>query len=476
VLLLAVLALGAALAVSPAIAAPGSSTPASSTPASPAPQEEPAPAPPERPEPPGEVTPGESAQQEPAEDPQEESLEEPLEEPAEEPDGESMEAPGEAASEGITDDEEDDLRERRRRARRQRVDKDTQVHFLSDLEIEENEVAREAVVLIGSLHVNGKVLGDAVSIIGPTYIDGEVTGNVTAVLDSVYLGPEAEVLGDVVSVGGRVEREPGARVLGEVSEVDFGPALHFSDVPWDWDEGWSFWSGGPFGLAWGAFWIVFRWVVLILVCTLVFLVARPTVEKTAAAAASEPWKAGLLGLATWLLFFPLMVVVTIVLALSIIGIPLLIIVWPLGLFALLIACLLGYTSVAYAVGGWLGRRFGWSISPWVALLIGIVAIQSLSLVARLFGSLGGLFWFFAVMFGLAGWLIRFAAWTAGVGAAILVIAEGRRAGSLPPETQPTAPGATGSPLPALEPGPPPSPDPGASRPEGVGGDRGPGSG
>ena len=340
---------------------------------------------------------------------------------------------------------------RRHRRSRHRVDKDTQVHVMSDLEIEEDEVAREAVVVMGTLRVSGKVLGDAVSILGPAYIDGEVTGGVTSVGDDIYLGSHAEVLGDVISVGGRVEREPGARVLGEVSEIDIGPTLHLSRFPFNWNfDGPRFWNVAPLGLAWSVFWTVFRWVLLILVTSFVFLVARGAVESTAEAVSAEPWKAGLLGLATWLLFFPLMVVGTIVLALSIIGIPLLIIAWPLGLFALMIACLVGYTAAAYALGGWLRQRFGWTGgSPYLALLLGVVSIQLLSLLAEILGSLGGVLWFFALMFGLAGWLVRFSVWTVGLGATMMAFAERRRLGkqSPPPPAASPAPTSLASPAP-----------------------------
>lgn len=346
------------------------------------------------------------------------------------------------------DDEESRETERSRRSLRdrQRVDKDTQVHVMSDLWIDEGEVARDAIVVMGELHVNGKVLGDAVSIMGAVYVDGEVTGAVTSVGDDVHLGPESEVLGDVISVGGRVERAPGAKVLGEVSEIDIGPALNVSHLPWVWDDdGPRFWDGAPLGLAWSVFWTIFRWVLLVLLTSFVFLVARDAVEQTARTVSHEPWKAGLLGLATWLLFFPLMVVATIVLAISIIGIPLLIIVWPLGLFALLIACLVGYTATAYAIGGWLGRRFGWSSSnAYAALLLGVIAIQLFSLIGELFGRMGGFLWFFAFMFGLTGWLIRFSVWTAGLGATIMAFAERRRIGQ-PTPTTPSAPPSSGQP-------------------------------
>lgn len=380
------------------------------------------------------------------------------------------ESGAEASDAEVRDEENRDARDEERddkyrdRSRRRSVQKDTQVIVGRDLDIDEDEVVRDAVVIMGELEIEGKVRGDATAILGRVYVNGEVSGTVTAVGNDIFLGSDADVMGDVISVGGSVELEPGARVLGEIDEIDIGPALHFSDMPWSWQHSGPFWDDWQYGMAWEAFWTVFRWVLLLLVTSFIFLVAREPVEKVSRSLTAEPWKAGLLGLATLMLFLPLMVVATIVLALSIIGIPLLILIWPFGLFALMIACLLGFTATAYTVGGWLSRKFGWE-SPYLALLVGIVSIQALSLVANFFGAISGFFYFFALMVGLAGWFVRFVAWTTGLGAVLLAYTEGRRSGgqpdpqlaasqpSAPPEPPASSPAASAPP--EVSPPPPP---------------------
>jgi cytoskeletal protein CcmA (bactofilin family) len=351
--------------------------------------------------------------------------------PDEDPDAESSESES-WDDEDLDRDARDESRDEkyRERSRRRSVQKDTQVIVGRDLDIDEDEVVRDAVVIMGELEIDGKVRGDATAILGPVYVNGEVTGTVTAVGADVFLGPDAEIMGDVISVGGSVELEPGARVFGEVDEIDIGPALHFSDMPWSWQHSGPFWDDWQYGMAWEAFWTVFKWVLLLLVTSFIFLVAREPVERVSRSLSAEPWKAGLLGLATLMRVLPLVVVATIVLALSIIGIPLLILIWPFGLFALMIACLLGFTATAYTVGSWLADKFGWS-SPYLALLVGIVSIQALSLVANFFGAISGFFYFFALMVGLAGWFVRFVAWTTGLGAVLLAYTEGRRSGGQP---------------------------------------------
>lgn len=333
------------------------------------------------------------------------------------------------------------------------VTTDTQVHFMSDLTIDEDEMAREAVAILGDVEVRGKVRGDAVAVMGSVTVTGQVTGAVTAIGDDVILGPGAEVIGDVISVGGRVERHPDARVLGQISEIDLGPALEAGDFHWGWrfDEP-DFWDMWHFDVAWELFWSLTKWLLLLLVTSFILLVARRPVERVRRVVEREFWKAGLVGLVTWLLLVPVLLVATIILAISIIGIPLLLILWPLAIFVLLIACFLGYTAAAYALGGWLGRRFGREPSnPYLALLLGVLAIQLLSFVADLLGGLGGPLWFFALMFALTGWFVRFAAWTVGLGGALLAFADrGRR--QPPPNAATSAPPAT----PPVPPSPSPS--------------------
>jgi cytoskeletal protein CcmA (bactofilin family) len=353
-------------------------------------------------------------------------------------------------SEGVTiriDEQEETGR------RRRSVDKDTQVHVGSDLVVRADEVARDAIVFSGSLTVEGKVIGDVVCILGDVEINGEVTGEVVAVGGDVELGPNAEVMGDVTSVGGSVYRDEESRILGSINQISIGPGVVWPDLShlWRW-QGPHMWDMWEVGLQWNVFWTLFKWAMLVLLVSFVFLLAREPVERTGRQISGEFWKSLLLGLVA-VVFLPfLFVMVILVLIITIIGIPLLIVVIPLAVVLLLFALLLGYTAAAYSAGGWLSRRFGWSTtSPYLALLIGVVAIQALSLIGQMLGAIGGLVWFFAMMFGLVGWVVRFGAWTAGLGAALLTQLGRREPAFLmrptPPASAPsyTAPATTPEP-------------------------------
>ena len=104
----------------------------------------------------------------------------------------------------------------------------------------------------------------------------------------------------------------------------------------------------------------------------------------------EPWKSGLVGLAAQVLFFPVLLVVFIVLMISIVGIPLALLLVPASLLALLVLLLLGYAGVALFAGRRLGERVGleW-YSPFLALLLGVLLIQGWSILGEALGFVGG---------------------------------------------------------------------------------------
>jgi len=277
----------------------------------------------------------------------------------------------------------------------------------------------------------------------------------------VHLGEEAEVLGEITSVGGKVVRAEGAEVMGRINEVAFGPNFtwQFGDTDihwWDWTghrRGWS-----PFRFEWFGFALSLTGVVvLLLLACLVRLVAGRTVERVRAKAVESPWLCGLVGLAVELFFVPVLVVVTLILCISIIGIPLLLLL-PFVLLAFVVALIVGYTGSALAVGEWTARRFNWSTaSPYVAIAIGVLSIQILHVTGELFDSFDGFLWVFAVMFGVVGFLVRYVAWTVGLGAVFLtaVRSPNRAAMAVPPP--PTGLPPSGGDYPP----PPPPAQPGA---------------
>ncbi|HUP00476.1 MAG TPA: hypothetical protein VM737_03020 [Gemmatimonadota bacterium] len=265
----------------------------------------------------------------------------------------------------------------------------------------------------GSIHVRADevVDGDVVAVGGSVDVDGRVHGDVVAVGGSVELGPDAVVDGEVTSVGGTIERAPGARITGAVNEVAFGaPRFHFQ----------PHFAMGPFftgigGLIGTVIWIIF----LGLLACLAYLLARRPIERMEYRVATSPWKAAAVGLAAQILFFPALFITIVILAISIIGIPLLLLI-PFALVALLLGILLGFTAVAKHLGHAAERRFGWDHrNPYVSLLVGLGLIMLVSFFGSALDVGGGPLGVFATILTILGFLIQYVAWTVGFGVFLL---------------------------------------------------------
>ncbi|MYB17935.1 MAG: hypothetical protein F4Y16_02915 [Holophagales bacterium] len=330
-----------------------------------------------------------------------------------------------------------------------RVDLDNKVAFGSTVRVGRDEVADDITSIGGGIKVDGEVRGDAVAIGGEAKIDGRVTGEVVAIGGDVELGPGAEVLGDIVTVGGRVTREEGATVLGEISEVDWG------DFEWDWDGDWfDGWRGDwfprvgerpPFFRVGKVFEFVRAIIftgLLIVLSGLVLLVSPKGVDRVRSAAVSDPLIMLVVGFGIELLILPALIVASILLAVTVIGIPFAILLWPAALVALALAFVLGYTGAAAVAGDWFRNRFkgagGVAAGSFGALALGVLTIQALALVADLLGFLG-LPWFFRFMFGFPGLVICYLAWTIGLGAACMTAFGTSRFGAKAAETVPPTP-------------------------------------
>ena len=298
------------------------------------------------------------------------------------------------------------------------------------IQVRSNDIVRfSGDVTIGR---DERVDGDVVVMFGSADVDGEVTGDLVVVMGPLNLGPEAVVHGDVVVVGGRLNRTAGAQVLGDLNEVGMGRGVGNRDRR----------LGGAFGWLWsgvgGLAATVARIILMILAALIVLAVARAAVERIAARTTAAPARAGLTGFAAELLFVPLLAVTVVVLAVSIIGIPLILLV-PFAVVLVMCGAFVGYTGLAYQVGCLLTRRFGWTDrGAYAAVAFGIVALAGLTLFAKLAGLLGG-FLLGGPLVAL-GYFVEYAAWTVGFGAAILVGADWqreRRAG-VSPVTPPSA--------------------------------------
>jgi hypothetical protein len=309
-------------------------------------------------------------------------------------------------------------------------DVDARIRVFGDITIDKDEQVNGAVVAVG----------------GSIRIDGRVRDDVVAVGGNVRLGPHAEVLGDVTAVGGTIERDPGATVGGRLNDV----AVSFPGVrvrP-GWNAHWVPWFDG---YAWPAvrlFGTVLRMALFALLATLILLVAPQAVRRVEFAVTTQPWKSALVGLLAQLFFVPLLVLVVVVLAISIIGIPLLVLV-PFGVLAFFVALMLGFTGAACGLA-----RLVWRRSPAAeagalsTLVVGLVVIWAITLLGRLVGLGGGPVMALAMVLIFVGVLIEYAAWTMGLGGALLT--RFGRHGALPLEPI-GAPAVSSGPIDGLEP-------------------------
>ncbi len=301
---------------------------------------------------------------------------------------------------------------------------DARVRLFGDITVARDEQVNGAVVAVG----------------GSVTVDGRVRDNVVAVGGSVKLGPHAEVLGDVTAVGGSIERDPGAVVSGRLNEVGIStPSIRIRP---NWSVHWTPWPWFSAG-AWPAvrlFGTIVRMALFGLLAALVVLVAPRAVQRVEFAVTSQPWKAALVGLLAQLFFVPVLVLAVVVLAVSIIGIPLLVLV-PFGILAFLLAFLLGFAGAACGLARAVWRRgAGTESGTLAALAVGLAIIWGFTLLGRIVGLGGGPLMAAAIGLTVVGVLIEYAAWTLGLGGALLT-RFGRYGALPPPPVMPPAAGA-----------------------------------
>ena len=272
------------------------------------------------------------------------------------------------------------------------------VRFGANVTVDRDEIVEEVVVIAGNAEING-----------------EVDGELTVVGGNATLGPEAIVRDDVTVVGGTLNRAPGSVIEGRVQNVAVGEG--------DWRG-----AGFP-GMIRDAVVrntvgrvatfaaTLLRIGLLALLAVAIVAFGRTSIERIAERASADPLRSGLTGFLGQVLFVPVLVVTIVILAISIIGIPLLLLV-PFGIMLLVVVAIVGFTGVAYYVGSLLAARFGWTErGSYVAVLLGVLAIALITIVARATAIVGGGLFAFPLMF--VGYVVEYLAWTLGFGAAIL---------------------------------------------------------
>jgi len=267
---------------------------------------------------------------------------------------------------------------------------------MSNNDIPANErVTGDVVAVMGNNRVDGYVSHDVVTVSGSTVINGTVGHNVVTTMGNIVLGPHSEVDGNVTCVGGNVIRLPGSIVGGRIADRQFlhsnryGPPLLRRFLRGNR----SFEPGAPANRAgWqDALWILD--VIFIGFGTLLALVFPGGIRRCGDLLAQRPGLAILTALLA-LLALPLLFIL---LGITVIGIPVAILLLPLGFLA---AVVFGTAAVYALIGRGLGRD---RLHPALAVLVG--------------GALCALFNLIPVL----GVLVLIGLWTLGLGSAVAAL-------------------------------------------------------
>jgi hypothetical protein len=263
-----------------------------------------------------------------------------------------------------------------------------------------------------SVREDESIDGEVVAVLGSVRVDGEVRGQVVAVLGSVDLGPKAFIGNDVVSVGGRVHKAEGAQIRGSVTEVSVAdPNVRINFEPLFGWNGFHPFAGVPRLIGTG-----FRFLLLVMLVSIALVIARPTVEASAQRVSDSPVQTTVVGLLAELLLVPALVLTVFVLAISIIGIPLLLLL-PFAVVLIVVLALLGFSGTVYAVGQWARRRFGVrGAAPFVDVFLGVLVILLPVIIARVVGLAGWPGTPLALLLLMLGFAVEFIAWASGFGA------------------------------------------------------------
>lgn len=274
------------------------------------------------------------------------------------------------------------------------------------------------VLLGGYLRVEegGKLDGDATVVGGVVEIYGRIEGSLVVVGGSNTLGPAASISQDLVTIGARLDRDHRAEVGGETVQMATGDWRWLRDL-WEPQRAWSsgtfdLFDGSPFSLFFGAM----RTAILVFLIWVLLLLAPQRITAIAVRSRAEPWRSVLVGMLVQILLIPLLVVIAAILIITLIGIPFLLVIPPLIVLTFIFYNLIGFAGIATAAGRLFASR--WQ-NRFVLATAGALLIQSCYLLGEamdLFTGPLGLFAGFVLAIGL---LVKYAAWTVGLGATVL---------------------------------------------------------
>jgi hypothetical protein len=314
---------------------------------------------------------------------------------------------------------------------------DSRSVYTGDHTVEAGETVDDVVVVGGDLHVRGTVTGDAVVVGGQLFLDeaGLIEG------DATVTG------GSIVENGGRIRGEmrmleggPGDVRLGTGADGDneaefrASAAREMREVREARDDGRRpFLSRGFRAIRDGFFGLISAvafGLVLGGIGALLVFYGRPYLDTVSDTIRGSTLRSGAVGLAASFLVIPAFVVLVVALAVSIIGIPFLLVAAPLYPLAVAAAAGMGLLASAHAIGERTSEQrssgFDFRYRNAYAYLFTGLGMLLAPLVAANLIEMTGFLGFIGVLLEVATWAVIWAATTIGLGAVILSRAGTRR--------------------------------------------------
>ena len=236
--------------------------------------------------------------------------------------------------------------------------------------------------------------GDVVAVFGSVHVAGSVSGNTVAVFGSVTLDSSATVNGDAVAVGGGLDSREGAKVSGQSVSVGFLP-LTF---------------GLP-ALPLALMTLFMGWLVTALFGGLYGLLFPAQLARTSRTASQRTALSLVLGL----LSGPFVPVATILLMVTVIGLP-------FGLllpFVWMVATFIGHIAATRVLGAKILRRGPGEGSAFAPIAAGATFVAAFFIVGVFLWQMGPFLRSVSLFFFMAGLLIHMGLSAIGCGAVLL---------------------------------------------------------
>jgi hypothetical protein len=242
---------------------------------------------------------------------------------------------------------------------------DSPVVFVSDTSYVPAGQVHEGdlVSVMGDVKVDGHVTGQVVSVLGTVEINGEVDQDVVSVLSKTHLGPKAKLDGEFVTVGWTPLRDEGSSIEGQRVNINFMNLLPFAGQ-----------GGGLKGLL--RFVLILKLVKMAFLFVVLILIASLMPRRLSVMASVFPNRWGFAFL-VGLLTYTGVLIGTVILTCTIIGIPLAIILW----FVAKAIKWMGLAAILYLMGQTMGRNiWGRQLPHLASVLCGYIVFAIASMV------------------------------------------------------------------------------------------------